>query len=142
MIAVDTSVWVAALRDRDCREAGRLDVLLEDDLVLLPAPVKIEILVGAARRDRSRLRRLLSALPVVYPNSATWQSIDRWIDAAAAAGDRFGFADLLIGALASENGAELWSLDSDFSRMARMGLVKDYQPFSTPGFGNGTGHGE
>jgi len=123
MITVDTSVWVAALRKQDSREARHLGRLLDQDRVRLPAPVRIEILVGASRRERPRLRRLLSALPVIYPTSATWRSIDRWIDVAATAGERFGFADLLIGALAAESGAALWSLDSAFARMAAIGLI-------------------
>lgn len=96
--------------------------------VALAAPVRVEILSGASIPERTRLRRVLSALPVYYPTDATWDLIDSWIDKATAAGDRFGFADLLIGALAAEQGAVVWSLDSDFPRMAKIGLLKLYQP--------------
>ena len=128
MIVVDTSVWVAALRDGACDEARVLSALLDADEVLLPVPVRIEILAGASKRDLPRLRRVLSALPLVYPGEDTWQVIDAWIDRAARAGQRFGFGDLLIGALASETGALVWSLDADFDRMNRAGLVDLYEP--------------
>jgi predicted nucleic acid-binding protein len=127
VILVDTSVWVEALRRRG-REALRLGRLFDEDAVLLAGPVRIEILSGASRRDRDRLRRLLSALPVVHPQQATWERLDGWVDVAGEARQRFGFADLLIGALAAEHDAAVWSLDYDFVRLARLGLVRLHEP--------------
>jgi predicted nucleic acid-binding protein len=128
LIVVDTSVWVAALRDGTGREARVLAALLDADEVTLPLPVRVEILAGASRRDLPVLRRTLSALPVAYPGEETWTLIDRWIDKAAPQGQRFGFGDLLIGALAAENGARVWSLDADFARMRQAGLLELYEP--------------
>lgn len=122
MIAVDTSVWIDFFRGRT-PAADRLPVLLDQDEVALPAPVRIEILSGARRGERAGLDRLLSALPILYPTMGTWQRIEGWVTTGAARGHRFGVGDLLIGALAAENGYALWSLDSDFVRMARLGLI-------------------
>lgn len=94
----------------------------------LAIPVRIELLSGAGAADRPRLRRALSALPVVYPTDATWPLIDDWIDRAGRAGQRFGVGDLLIGALANELGALVWSLDEDFTRMSRLKFVGLYEP--------------
>lgn len=128
MIFVDTSVWVAAFRRRTSREAGHLTVLLDRDEVALAEPVRLELLLGASRRDLPRLRRTLSALPVFQPGASTWALIDVWIDRAVAAGQRFGFADLLIGAVAAEMQGSIWSLDRDFERMAKLGFVGAHLP--------------
>lgn len=128
MIVVDTSVWVASFRSAASEEARHLNALLELDQVALAVPVRIEILSGASVIDRKRLRRVLSALPLYFPSEATWELMDSWVDVASKAGDRFGVADLLIAALAAEQTASVWSLDSDFARMGKLGLIQIYQP--------------
>ena len=127
MIVVDTSVWVAALREEGA-EAATLRVLLDDDEVLLPLPVKIELLSGTSRRHRVVLRSGLSALPVAYPTDETWHLMDDWTDRATQSGAAFGVGDLLIAAIAHEAGALVWSLDSAFERMERLRLIERYDP--------------
>jgi predicted nucleic acid-binding protein len=78
----------------------------------------------SARKSESQsLGRILSALPVLYPTDATWSRMESWVTAGTVAGQRFGVGDLLVAALAVEHGCTLWSLDSDFARMARLRMV-------------------
>ena len=127
MIVVDTSVWVAALRTEGS-EAEMLRLLLDEDEVLLPIPVKIELLSGTSKRDRVALRSALSALPLAYPTDETWRLMDGWTDRTARAGAAFGVGDLLIAAIAHEAGALVWSLDAAFERLQRMRLIDLYRP--------------
>ncbi len=124
MIFIDTSVWVEALRSRESPAALHVVELLDSGEAALSAPVRIEILGGASNRDVVPLRRVLSALPLFFPTEETWIRIDDWLERARTAGERFGFADLLIAAIAAGQNAPIWSLDSDFMRMARIGLVE------------------
>jgi predicted nucleic acid-binding protein len=128
VIVVDTSVWVAATREPTGGVAATLRGLIDADEVALALPVRVELMAGVARKDRTALRRALTALPVVVPSEDTWRTIEGWIEPAANAGDRFAIADLLIAGLAHDIGALVWSLDGDFERMASRDLVRLYGP--------------
>lgn len=124
MIFVDTSVWISFFRGNPRPIGEHLRGLLDDDAVALAAPVRLEILSGSRAADLGRLRRLLSALPVYHPTRAAWDQIEGWIGKAVEKGLRFGIGDLLIAAVASEQGGELWSLDSDFERLSRVANLR------------------
>lgn len=128
MIVVDTSVWVTVLRNRKSRASDAFVSLLDADEILLPAPVRTELLGGAGLVNRHRLRQILTALPVAYPTPETWSQMDHWAIQGAERGQSFGVADLLIGAMAQEAGALVWSADSDFQRMARLNFIDLYEP--------------
>jgi predicted nucleic acid-binding protein len=128
VIVVDTSVWVAVLRAREAPEAFALAALLDADAVVLPVPVRVELMLGAPARERVRLSRALSALPIAYPVEETWTLVQNWAETAADAGHRFGVGDLLIAAVASERNALVWSLDRDFERLERLKFISLYEP--------------
>lgn len=62
------------------------------------------------------------------PNRATWERIEQWVQTAVAAGQRFGVADLLIAACAADSGAKVWSDDTDFARMEKLGFIELHTP--------------
>ncbi len=127
MIVVDTSVWVSVLRSAASPEAPVMARLLDADEIGLAAPVRVELMSGVSLRDRAALTRALSALPVLYPTDDTWRLLDSWTEKTTKAGQHFGFGDLLVGALAAEAGALVWSLDTDFGRMEKLKLVQRYE---------------
>jgi predicted nucleic acid-binding protein len=123
LVVVDSSVWIEFFRGKNDRVISRLRRLLDADDVALAAPVRLELLAGVSSREQPRLRRLLSALPLLVPTQTVWPKLEAWLPKARAAGERFGAMDLLIAGIADENDAAVWSEDSDFVRMARLGFV-------------------
>ncbi|HKY08508.1 MAG TPA: PIN domain-containing protein [Candidatus Binatia bacterium] len=128
MIVVDTSVWINALRSRESPEFRHLSELLDADRVAMAIPVRVEILAGSARAQQAQLSRTLSALPLFYPSESTWRRIEEWLVPMKRAGEWFGVGDLLIAGIAAEHQVPVWSLDSDFARMARLRLISLHRP--------------
>jgi predicted nucleic acid-binding protein len=126
VIVADTSVWVEALRNGRSATAGTLTSLVDADELALPVRVRIELTCGVAKKDRARLKRALTGLPILTATDGTWSIVERWIDPAADKGHRFAVTDLLIAALADETDALVWSLDADFVRMEKLKMVRLY----------------
>ena len=126
MILADTSIWIEFFRGKNRVIYEHLSELLDADRVMLAAPVKIEILAGSSAIMFSKLSRLLSALPTYYPQRSAWETIDQWLRDATRKGERFGFGDLLIASIAVQQKGEIWSLDSDFKRMSKLGWLEIY----------------
>lgn len=123
MILVDTSVWIEFFRGKNKKIGEEVQSLLDSDEIILAAPVRIEILSGCSKNNFKQLRQLLSALPVFYPSSTTWERIESWIEKAVSSGERFGVGDLLIASIAADQNSAIWSLDADFGRMEKFGWL-------------------
>jgi predicted nucleic acid-binding protein len=126
VIAVDTSVWIAALRNADSDEARGLSSLIDADAVVVPAPVRSELLMGVRGAARKRLAETLTALPLIYPTDESWRTLDAWTERAGRQGHQFALGDLLVGVVAAEHDAPIWSLDGDFKRLSKLKLVRLY----------------
>lgn len=127
MVIIDTSIWIEFFRGSDAF-IGEVRRLLDADEVALPAPVRLELLSGASRAELGRLRRLLSALPLLLPAAGVWSNLESWIERAKQSGQRFGAMDLLIAGIAHEHESSIWSRDADFARMQRLGFVRLHNP--------------
>jgi predicted nucleic acid-binding protein len=126
VICADSSVWIHALREGTGAVALHLAELLEGDALALPVPVKLEILSGTPRRAQADVIDGFTGMATLTPSPVTWDTMESWIGTAVAAGQRFAVLDLLIAAIAREHQAQLWTLDADFGRMAKLGFVELY----------------
>jgi predicted nucleic acid-binding protein len=82
--------------------------------------------MGVTGATRKQLADRLSALPLLYPTDETWRTLDSWTDRASRSGHFFSLGDLIVGVLAAEAGALVWSLDEDFERLEKLELVQLY----------------
>lgn len=94
-------------------------------MIVVDTSVWVAAFRAGAGREAIHLRELLEtdAVALAAPVRVEILSLDR----VGRSGERFGLADLLIAALAVDEEAPVWSLDSDFARMARLGLLTVHQ---------------
>jgi predicted nucleic acid-binding protein len=128
LVAIDSSVWIEFFRGSDQLAIEEVRRLLDADAVAIAIPVRLELLSGASRAQLGRLRRVLSALPLLLPTPGVWSKLEGWIERAKQSGQRFGAMDLLIAGIADDNDASIWSRDADFARMQRLGFVRLHHP--------------
>ncbi len=124
MVVVDTSVWIEFFRGRDTKLCAHFEALLDADRVALAAPVRVEILGGARKAELPKLQSVMAALPLLVPSAAVWSTIESWLSRAVAVGEHFGVGDLLVAGIAAETQAAVWSHDTDFRRMAKLGWIR------------------
>lgn len=122
VILVDTSVWVDYFRKGDSPEASMLARALEDeeDIAILPI-ILTEVLQGFVRdEDFQRARDLLTRLPSVPVRRESYVQAAQLYRALRRKGVTVrGAVDCVIAQAAIESGAELLTLDRDFSAIAR-----------------------
>ena len=129
MILVDTSVWIDFFSASPGRAGDELRRMIEEaDPFVLTGVVITEILEGL-RRDVPRIERYLSHWEMIEPGGfSTYREASAISRAARAKGISLTTIDTLIAAIAMEHRASLFTLDKDFSRIARIAPLHLYSP--------------
>jgi predicted nucleic acid-binding protein len=121
LILVDSSVWVDFFRSKPGRGGGELRRMIEEtEPFALTGVVVTEVLQGLTRHA-GQVEGFLAQWEMLEPQGfETYREAAAIYRAARARGISLTTIDTLIAAVALEHGAAVFTLDQDFSRIARM----------------------
>ncbi len=121
MILVDSSVWIDFLSSAPGRAGDELRRMINDaEPFALAGVVVTEILQGLTR-DASRIEHYLSQWDLLEPRGfRTYREAAAIFQLGRAKGVSLTTTDVLIAAIALEHRASVFTLDKDFSRIARL----------------------
>ena len=128
MILVDSSVWVDFFSSSPRRAGSELRRMIADgEPFALAGVVVVEVLQGLTR-DAARIDRYLEQWDMLEPRGfATYREAAAIYRAARARGISFTTIDTLIAAIALDHSASVFTLDQNFSRMARITRLMLYR---------------
>lgn len=118
MVLPDTSIWISYFRSSSGAEGDRLEALVEAGEVAICGPVLAELLGGARDAQRAAIMETVADLPWADLEPAAWQDVGTAAHRLRQAGQTLSLTDLAIAVAAARAGYSLWSLDSDFERIA------------------------
>jgi predicted nucleic acid-binding protein len=118
MVLPDTSVWIPYFRSQSSVEGDQLEALIAADEVAICGPVLAELLAGARDGQREAIVGTVGGLPLAGLDRASWQDVGAVARRLRQAGQTLPLTDLAIAVAAARAGHVLWSLDSDFERIA------------------------
>ena len=129
MILVDSSVWVDFFSPSPSRGGAELRRMIdENEPFVLTGVVVAEVLQGLTR-DATRIEGFLAQCDMIEPGGfETYREAAAIYRVARARGISLKTIDTLIAATALEHGASVFTLDADFSRIARISGLALYRP--------------
>jgi predicted nucleic acid-binding protein len=119
-VLTDTSVWVQYLRRGRAGKAARLDDLLAQGEVVVCGPVVAELVAGTPSARRAELTALLQALPWADLGHADWTRVGEVAARLREQGITTALTDVEIAVAAVRVHAEVWTYDSDFTRITKV----------------------
>ena len=128
MILVDSSVWVDFFSSSPGRAGAELRRMIdESELFALTGVVVAEVLQGLAR-DAGRIEQFLAQWDMLEPTGfATYREAAAIYRGARAKGISLTTLDTMIAAIALEHGTSVFTLDQDFSKIARITRLALYR---------------
>ena len=129
MVLVDSSVWIEGLRRN-----GKLPVklalegLLEAYEAQWCSPVRLEVLGGARKEERTRLGRHFSVIPYRKVGDEDWERAVALAWRIRDSGLTVPWLDVLIAAVALHDNVRLYAIDAHFEKISRLTGLRLYEP--------------
>ena len=128
MILVDSSVWIDFFRSSPGRAGSELRRMIEEsEPFAITGVVVAEVLQGLTR-DSARIEGFLALWDMLEPKGfGTYREAAAIYRAARARGIVLTTIDTVIAAIALEHGTSVFTLDQDFSGIARITRLALYR---------------
>ena len=128
MILVDSSVWIDFFSSSPGRAGAELRRMIEEsEPFAITGVVVAEVLQGLTR-DPARIERFLAQWDMLEPKGfRTYREAAAIYRAARARGIALTTIDTVIAAIALEHGTSVFTLDQDFSGIARITRLPLYR---------------
>jgi predicted nucleic acid-binding protein len=121
LILVDSSVWIDLFRPTSGPAGAELERMIEDEAPLVVAAVVVTEVVQGFTRDASSVEEYLADFEMLEPKGfSTYRNAAAIFRAARSIGISLATIDVLIAAVALEYEAAVFTLDRDFSHIARI----------------------
>lgn len=128
MILVDSSVWVDFFSSSPGRAGSELRRMIADSEPFALAGVVVAEVLQGLTRDAVQIGRYLEQWDMLEPRGfTTYREAAAIYRAARARGISLTTIDTLIAAIAVEHSATVFTLDQDFSRIARITRLALYR---------------
>jgi predicted nucleic acid-binding protein len=129
MVLPDTSVWIPYFRSASGADGDHLEGLIKAGEAAVCGPILAELLGGADERQRRAITDTAGNLPWAELDHGSWRATGTLAHRLRQAGQTLPLTDLAIAVAAARAGYALWSLDSDFERIASvLDGLKLYRP--------------
>ena len=127
MILVDTSVWIDFFSSSPGWAGRELRRMIDESEPFAHTGVVVAEILQGLTRNADRIEHLLSMWDILDPRGfSTYREAAAIYRLARSKGIALTTFDTLIAAIALENRAVLFSLDKDFSRIARLTGLRLY----------------
>jgi predicted nucleic acid-binding protein len=121
VILVDSSVWVDSFKSQSGPAGAELERMIEESEPLVLTGIVIAEVLQGLTRDAARIEHFLAQWDLIEPKGfETYRRAAVVYREARARGITLSTIDTLIASIALDHGARVFTIDLDFTRIARL----------------------